>query len=168
MFQTPSERFSLSSEEFSKDIKDDDTSSTVSETTVKEQLELLEKINKLNKRLLKKEEALVRLDANLKKYDKDKTITEEVGKALQTLRTNMTKSSCEMQHNEIVLEETIEKLENRRLFLENLHRDLANEEREYEMLQALLFSKVQQQHDVNRTRHRSNLYQTKELLDTLV
>ncbi|XP_074039318.1 uncharacterized protein isoform X1 [Leptinotarsa decemlineata] len=161
------ERFSPSSEEFAKDIKDDDTSSTVSESTMKEQLDLYEKISKLNKRLLREEESLVRLDSNLKKYDKEKLDKDDVSKTLTKLRTEMTKSACEMQHNEIVLEETIEKLENRRLFLENLHRDLASEDQEYEMLQTLLFSKTQQYE--KEKKHKSHhIYRTKELLDTLV
>lgn len=168
LLQVSSERFSPSSEEFHKDIKDDDASSTTSEATIKEQLELFEKINKLNKRLLREEENLVRLDANLKKYDKHKVITDDVTKTLTKLRTDMTKSACEMQHNEIVLEETIEKLENQRLYLENLHKDLATEDKEYEMLQALLYSKVQQQQFEERNYRSPHIYQTKELLDTLV
>ncbi|CAH1985762.1 unnamed protein product [Acanthoscelides obtectus] len=163
------ERLSLSSEEFGKDLKDDDTSSTVSEATVREQLELYEKITKVNKRLLKEEEALVRLDVNIRKYEKNKEGTEEVSKALNKLRTDMTKSACEMQHNEIVLEEIVEKLESRRLYLDNLYRDIANEDKEYEMLQALLFSKAQQASEYESRRYRPpQLYQTKELLDTLV
>ncbi|KAJ8971597.1 hypothetical protein NQ314_000622, partial [Rhamnusium bicolor] len=169
--ETSFERFSPSSEEFSKDLKDDDTSSSVSEATIREQLELFDKITKLNKLLLKEEESLVRLDANLRKYDKNKSSTEEVSKALTKLRTEMTKSACEMQHNEIVLEETIEKLEDRRVYLENLHRDLANEDQEYEMLQALLFSSAQQKFEskaVDKKCKSHHIYQTKELLDTLV
>lgn len=80
----------------------------------------------------------------------------------------MTKSACEMQHNEIVLEETMEKLECRRLYLENLHKDLASEDKEYEMLQALLCSKLQGQHYEAKNYRSPNIYQTKELLDTLV
>lgn len=166
--QTTSERFSPSSEEFHKDLKDDDASSTTSETTIREQLELFEKINKLNKRILREEESLVRLDANLRKYDKHKSTTDEVTKSLTKLRTDMTKSACEMQHNEVVLEETIEKLESRRLYLENLHRDLASEDKEYEMLQTLLYSKVQQQQYEEKNYRSPHIYQTKELLDTLV
>lgn len=173
ILQTSSERFSPSSEEFHKSQKDEDSSSTVSESTIKEQLELFEKINKLNKRLLREEESLVRLGANLRQYDKNKPSedSEGVSKVLTKLRTDMTKSACEMQHNEIVLEETIEKLEHRRIYLENLHRDLANEDREYEMLHAMLYSKVQQQqqYEIDKMRYKSQyFYHTKELLDTLV
>lgn len=67
------ERFSLSSEEFSKDFNDDDTSSTVSEATIREQVDIFEMITKINKRLVKEEECLVRLHANFSKYDKSKT-----------------------------------------------------------------------------------------------
>ena len=161
------ERVSPSSEEFSKDIKDDDTSSTVSEATIREQIELFESIAKLNKRLLKEEECLVRLDANLRKYDKHKTSTDDLTKALTNLRTEMTKSACEMQHNEVVLEETMEMLLSRRHYLENLHRDLANEDQEHEMLQALMYSSRRQRH--NGESSCSPYYShTKELLDTLV
>ncbi|XP_050506122.1 ras association domain-containing protein 10-like isoform X2 [Diabrotica virgifera virgifera] len=167
--ETLSERFSPYSEESIKDTKDDDSSSTVSEATIKEQVGLFEKINKLNKRLLKEEENLVRLEANLKKYQKnEKNKEEDVSETLTKLRMDMIKSSCEMQHNEIVLEETLEKLETRRVFLENLHRELVNEDQEHEMLQALLFTKMQQFDLEKRKSKTQYVYQTKELLDTLV
>lgn len=168
LLQTSLERFSPSSEEFSKDLKDDDTSSTVSESTIREQVELFEMISRINKRLLKEEECLVRLQANLKKCDKVKTDTEVISKRLNNLRTEMAKSACEMQHNNIVLEETQETLSQRRMYLENLHKDLITEDKEYEMLQALLYS--HQQTPVANNRHH-NYHQpqyTKELLDTLV
>ncbi|XP_060530118.1 ras association domain-containing protein 10-like [Cylas formicarius] len=161
------ERFSPSSEEFIKDTNDDDSSSTVSESTIKEQTELLEKIIKLNKSLIREEENLSRLDGNLKKYERNKCRDtghddREVSKTLTKLRTDMTKSACEMQHNEIVLEETLEQLEKRRKRLETLHQDLANEDHEYDMLQALFYTCVQQKNAYG------NVYYTKELLDTLV
>ncbi|XP_019881082.1 ras association domain-containing protein 10 [Aethina tumida] len=160
-------RLSPTSEDFNKELKDDDTSSTVSEATVREQVELLEKIAKLNKRLLREEERLVRLDANLRKYDKNKpNENEEITKTLCKIRTDMTKSACEMQHNEIVLEETMDMLEKRRNFLDNLYSDLLHEDQEYEMLQALLYSSTPQKS--NKDCAPRNLYHTKELLDTLV
>lgn len=89
---------------------------------------------------------------------------EEVNKDLAKLRTEMAKSACEMQHNEVVLEETLEVLERRRKHLELLHEALSGEDQEYEMLQALLYSSRQQRSrpDYN------NFYRTKEMLDTLV
>lgn len=125
-------------------------------------------INKINKKLLKEEECLVRLHANIKKYDKTKSATEEATKALGNLRKEMAKGTCEMQHNEVVLEETKEMLDNRKLFLESLHKDLLNEDREFEMLQALLYS---QSLSGNRKEQKYSPYKahfTKELLDTLV
>lgn len=130
-------------------------------------MELLEKIAKLNKRLLREEERLVRLDANLRKYDKNKpNENEEITKTLCKIRTDMTKSACEMQHNEIVLEETMDMLEKRRNFLDSLYSDLLHEDQEYEMLQALLYSSTPQKS--NKDCAPRNLYHTKELLDTLV
>lgn len=126
-------------------------------------------INRLNKKLLKEEECLVRLHANIKKYDKTKIVTEETTKVIGNLRKEMAKGACEMQHNEVVLEETKEMLETRRKFLENLHKDLVNEDREFEMLQALLYSQ-----SLNNNRQEKEKYTpykghfTKELLDTLV
>lgn len=166
--QTSLERFSPSSEEFSKDLKDDDTSSTVSETTIREQVELFEMIARINKRLLKEEECLVRLQANLKKCDKMKTDTQEISKRLNSLRTEMAKSACEMQHNNIVLEETQETLNQRRMYLENLHKDLLTEDQEHEMLQALLYSHQQLQMTASRHHNYHQPHYTKELLDTLV
>lgn len=125
-------------------------------------------ISKINKRLLKEEECLVRLQANLKKCDKIKTDTEEISKKLSSLRTEMAKSACEMQHNNIVLEETQETLSQRRMYLENLHKDLLSEDKEYEMLQALLYSYQQTQISASRHHNYHQPHYTKELLDTLV
>ncbi|XP_066140961.1 ras association domain-containing protein 10-like [Euwallacea fornicatus] len=171
--EVTSDRFSPSSEEFNQNVKDDDTSSTISETTLREQIELIEKIIKLNKSLLKEEENITKLDGNLKKYDRNKLKelqhckeNEEVNKELSKLRTEMAKSACEMQHNEVVLEETLEVVERRRKHLEHLHQALSYEDEEYEMLQALLYSS-RHQRDKNEGGY-SNLYRTKEMLDTLV
>lgn len=125
-------------------------------------------ISKINKRLLKQEECLVRLQANLKKCDKMKVDTEEISKKLNSLRTEMAKSACEMQHNNIVLEETQETLNQRRMYLENLHKDLLTEDKEYEMLQALLYSHQQAQFAASRHHNYQQPHYTKELLDTLV
>lgn len=126
-------------------------------------------ISKINKKLLKEEEHLVRLHANIKKYEKQtKTNTDDIGKVLSNLRTEMAKSACEMQHNEIVLEETMEKITSRRSHLESLHKDLVNEDQECEMLQALLYStkvKSQKQYEYYGCYKPHN---TKEVLDTLV
>ncbi|XP_017767895.1 PREDICTED: ras association domain-containing protein 9-like [Nicrophorus vespilloides] len=161
------DRFSSpSSHEFSKDLRDDDTSSTISEATAKEQIDLYERIAKLNKRLLKEEEALARLYASMKKYNKTKSASEDVNKSLTHLRTRMAKSSCEMQHNEVVLEETKDAIESRRSYLDTLHRDLVNEDQEFDMLQTLLYSINLKAEPKNPVPHNSNY--TKELLDTLV
>lgn len=121
----------------------------------------------MNKRLLREEESLLRLDANLKKYEKHKSSTEDLTKVLTNLRTEMTKSACEMQHNEVVLEETKEMLVSRKHYLENLNRDLANEDKEYEMLQALMYTTRRQRHHTENSCSPYYL-NTKELLDTLV
>lgn len=148
-------------------MKDDDTSSTVSDGNIREQVELFEMISKLNKRLLKEEECLVRLHANLKKYDKPvSSKSDDMSKTLTDLRTEMAKSACEMQHNEVVLEETKEMLDHRRTYLENLHRDLMNEDQECEMLQALLYTSHQRKVKKNYIPYKPHY--TKELLDTLV
>lgn len=125
-------------------------------------------ISRINKRLLKEEECLVRLQANLKKCDKMKADKEDISKKLNSLRTEMAKSACEMQHNNIVLEETQETLNQRRLYLENLHKDLLTEDKEYEMLQALLYSHQQSQIATSRHNNYHQPHYTKELLDTLV
>lgn len=126
-------------------------------------------ISRINKRLLKEEECLVRLHANLKKCDKVKADTEEISKRLSSLRTEMAKSACEMQHNNIVLEETQDTLNQRRMHLDNLHKDLVTEDKEYEMLQALLYSHQQSQFATAGRHHNYHqTHYTKELLDTLV
>lgn len=147
--------------------KDDDEES-VNEITLKQQTELLEAISKINKKILKEEECLVRFYTNIKKSGKEnKSSTEEVTKLLTNLRAEMAKTACEMQHNEIVLEETIEKVLNRKEHLESLHKDLINEDQEYEMLQALLYSTT---HPSQNKQSYTNIktHYTKEVLDTLV
>lgn len=125
-------------------------------------------IHKMNKRLLKEEEGLVRLHANLKKYDKNKVISnnsssscfnnknynnnsDTMNRILTNLRAEMAKSACEMQHNEVVLEETREFINNRRSYLDTLHKDLMNEEHEHDMLQTLLYT--QQKNKEERYHH---------------
>ncbi|KAJ8986091.1 hypothetical protein NQ317_003386 [Molorchus minor] len=140
----------------SKDLKDDDTSSTVSEATIREQLELFEKITKLNKRLLKEEECLVRLDANLRKYDKNKTTTEEVGKTLTKLRTDMTKRLRNATQIDSIRGDDRERM---RIVSTRCCR------------RCCLVVPQQEYHQSRSTdrRYKSNhIYQTKELLDTLV
>lgn len=156
------ERFSPSSEDFAKDLKDDDTSSTISESTLREQVELFEMIARINRRLLKEEECLVRLDANLQKHQKTQTTAAELSKHLAQLRTEMAKSACEMQHNNVVLEEAAERMNQRRSHLEDLVRELLNEEHEHEMLQALVYTQRRPHVAGYPGQH------TKELLDTLV
>lgn len=168
------ERFSPSSEEFVQDDnKDDDYSSTISVSVLREHRELIKKINKVNKQLLKQEENLVRLEVNLKKYEKHKNASDDVAVSLMNLKTEMAKSACEMQHNEVVLEETNELINSRRHFLENLHKDIMKEDQEHEMLQTLLFSAKHQRHQTpsqNFIPHSYNYknHNTKEMLDTLV
>lgn len=161
------ERFSPCSDKLENSDKDDDEES-VNEITLKQQTELLEAISKINKKILKEEECLVRFYTNIKKSGKEnKSSTEEVTKLLTNLRAEMAKTACEMQHNEIVLEETIEKVLNRKEHLESLHKDLINEDQEYEMLQALLYSTT---HPSQNKQSYTNIktHYTKEVLDTLV
>lgn len=144
-----------SANDFAKDLKDDDTSSTVSEATVRAQLDLFDKLAKLNKRLLKQEETLVRLHANLMRHTaEDEKIakaaeeakkteenpTSDITKALTALRTEMAKGSCELQHNDVVLGETNEAIGSGRSRLDVLYRDLGNEDQEFDMLQTLLYT----------------------------
>lgn len=152
-------------------MKDDDNISNVSESTIKAHVKLLENILKINKSLLQEEEHISKLDSYIKKYDRNKSteqqqVNVEVNTELSQLTTEMTKSACEMQHNEIVLEEILEVLDTRRKHLALLHQELTSQDQEHEMLQALLYSNSQK-----RTRQEPflyNGYHTKEMLDTLV
>ncbi|ERL85665.1 ras association domain-containing protein 10 [Dendroctonus ponderosae] len=169
--EATSDRFSPSSEEFIDHLKDDDNISNVSESAIKAHVKLLESILKINKSLLQEEEHINKLDSYIKKYDRNKAteqqeINVEVNTELSQLTTQMTKSACEMQHNEIVLEEILEVLDTRRQHLALLHQELTSQDQEHEMLQALLYSNSQK-----RTRQEPflyNGYHTKEMLDTLV
>lgn len=125
-------------------------------------------ISKMNKKLLKEEEMLVRLHISLKKYERNKDDCEQIQKSLSDIRTEMTKSACEMQHNAVVLEETTEQLDARRMYLHNLQKEISLAEQEHEMLQALIYSKEMNLpvQTVNSYTH-YNPYYTKEL-NTLV
>lgn len=107
---------------------------------------------------------LVRLHISLKKYERNKEDFDKIQKSLNDLRTDMAKSSCEMQHNAVVLEETTEKLDSRRSYLHNLQKELGLADQEHEMLQALMYSKEVQS---VKTYIHPNPYYTKEL-NTLV
>lgn len=124
-------------------------------------------IARINRKILKEEECIARLHANIKKLEKEeKSSSEDLSKTLTSLRSKMAKSACEMQHNEVVLEETTEKLTSRKSYLEHLHKDLVDEEIEFEMLQALLYSSTPIRSRENY--YRQNTSYTKEALDTLV
>lgn len=171
-FQFPLKRFSPSFEECNNDAEDY-TNSTAGEYALQEQADLLEVILKVNKRLLREEECVIRLQAKLYKYEKAKINTEDVDKHLTKLQTEMAKSTCEMQHNSIVLEEIVEALGKRRVCLQNLHKDLLAEEQESEMLQALLYMQKQQTSpnltDINNyCSYHHHPHHAKELFDTLV
>lgn len=45
-----------------------------------------------------------------------------------------------MQHNSIVLEQTLEGLDNRRMHLDNSHKDMIMQEQDYEILQTLMYT----------------------------
>lgn len=97
-------------------------------------------MSKLNKRLLKEEEKLVRLHISIKKYERNKNDFDQMQKSLLELRTDMAKSACEMQHNAIVLDETTEMLDAKKLCLSELQKELSKVEQEHEMLSAIKIS----------------------------
>lgn len=97
-------------------------------------------MSKLNKRLLKEEEKLVRLHISIKKYERNKNDYEQISKSLTELRADMAKSACEMQHNAIVLEETAERLDSRKLYLNELQKEILRVEQEHDMLTTLKLS----------------------------
>lgn len=159
------ERLSSASPEAFVDTKDEETSSVNSEATLRERVQLVKKINKLNKQLLKQEEILVRLDANIKKYEKYKSIGTDLTNSLTIAKTEVAKSACEVQHNDVVLEETNEIIKNKKYFLDALFKDMLKEDQEHEMLETMIYSSKYQPQFSQNYHSNSN---TKELLDTLV
>lgn len=123
-------------------------------------------MSKLNKRLLKEEEKLVRLHISIKKYERNKNDYEQINKSLTELRADMAKSACEMQHNAIVLEETSERLDSRKLYLNELQKELLRVEQEHDMLATLKLSQdLKAKQTTNYVQHYPHY--TKEL-NTLV
>lgn len=162
-FQNPYDRLSP---EYS-DSKDEENSAN--EELLKDTADAFEMMSKLNKRLLKEEEKLVRLHISIKKYERNKNDYEQLQKSLTELRTDMAKSSCEMQHNAIVLDETSEMIESRKLCLSELQKELTKVEQEYDMLSTMKLTqdlKISKQPPANSYMHQYPHY-TKEL-NTLV
>lgn len=171
MLQNPYDRLSPESTE----SKEQEQSTNEDNFNIKEQVETWDMLNKINKKLLKEEEMLVRLHISLRKYERNKDDFDKIQKSLADLRTDMAKSACEMQHNAVVLEETTEKLDSRRSQMHNLQKELGLADQENEMLQTLMYSKevqavtpiVHSAKKYNNINHHSTPYYTKEL-NTLV
>lgn len=159
----------------STESKEQEQSTNEDNFNIKEQVETWDMLNKINKKLLKEEEMLVRLHISLRKYERNKDDFDKIQKSLADLRTDMAKSACEMQHNAVVLEETTEKLDSRRSQMHNLQKELGLADQENEMLQTLMYSKevqavtpiVHSAKKYNNINHHSTPYYTKEL-NTLV
>lgn len=161
MLQNPYDRLSPTY----SDGKDEEHSA--SEELTKDTADALDLLNKLNKRLLKEEEKLVRLHISIKKYERNKNDYDQMHQSLTELRTEMAKSSCEMQHNAIVLDETNEMLNSRKSYLNELQKELLRVDQEHDMLSSMKLSQdVKKTPPSNSYNHHYPHY-TKEL-NTLV
>lgn len=141
----------------------EDPEETANETLTREKLELFEMIFLVNKQLLRQEKCLHALNASIGKCE-----AIELAEKIEDVMCETAKSSCEMQHNEMVLEQSRETLRSRRVYLEHLHMDLINEEKEFEAMQVLfLTNNPQRDQDLNMY-YMCNSPSAKELSSTLV
>ena len=142
---------------------EDPEGGTPNEALTREKLKLFEMIFLVNKQLLRQEKCLHALNAGIGKCE-----AIELAEKIEDVRCETAKSSCEMQHNEMVLEQSRETLRSRRVYLEHLHMDLINEEKEFEAMQVLfLTNNPQRDQDLNMY-YMCNSPSAKELSSTLV
>lgn len=112
-------------------------------TRVQQQIDILEKLAIINKRLQREEELMVRLGAKLRRYLSEDHISyieneEEIVTMLGSIRKQMDASSKEIENTAIAMEKTSDELEKRKKILNDLYRELEEEELEKQALEVQL------------------------------
>lgn len=126
-------------------IKLDDNSENSADelSRLQQQIDLLEKLAIINKRLQREEELMVRLGAKLRRYLSEDHISvieneEQILTMLGSIREEMDNSSKEIESTAIEMEKTSDGLEKRKQFLNELYRELEQEELETQTLELQL------------------------------
>lgn len=110
---------------------------------VQQQIDILEKLAIINKRLQREEELMVRLGAKLRRYLSEDQISyieneEQIVEMLGSIRKQMDSSSKEIESTAIEMEKASDQLEKRKKLLDDLYRELEEEELEKQALEVQL------------------------------
>ncbi|XP_041968861.1 ras association domain-containing protein 10 [Aricia agestis] len=134
----------VNSERLMQPPNDTDSDASADELTkIREEIELLEKLAIVNKRLHREEELVVRLTAKVKRYmDEDRANscenTSEVAVLIDKIEEELTKTAKEMKDNAVEIEQADRELEFRRKMLEELTLQLEEEELQNTILERQL------------------------------
>ncbi|KAJ2941141.1 hypothetical protein O0L34_g10375 [Tuta absoluta] len=136
----------VNSERLKQTQSSNDTDSEASSdelSRIREEIELLEKLAIINKRLHREEELVVRLTAKVKRYmDENKANScenaSQVGMLIDKIEEELSISAKEMQHNNIELENAEREIEDRMKILDELTLQLEEEELQNTILERQL------------------------------
>ncbi|CAK1542524.1 unnamed protein product [Leptosia nina] len=134
----------VNSERLTQTHNDTDSEASADELTkIREEIELLEKLAIINKRLHREEELVVRLTAKVKRYtDEDKANScenvSQVTMLIDKIEEDLAKTALEMQENTAELERTDRELEYRSKLLDELTLQLEEEELQNTILERQL------------------------------
>ncbi|XP_077298569.1 uncharacterized protein LOC143919883 [Arctopsyche grandis] len=110
---------------------------------VQQQIDILEKLAIINKRLQREEELMVRLGAKMRRYLSEDQISyieneEQIVDMLGSIRKQMESSSKEIESTAIEMEKASDQLEKRKKLLDDLCKELEEEELEKQALEVQL------------------------------
>ncbi|XP_045504970.1 ras association domain-containing protein 10 [Colias croceus] len=134
----------VNSERLTQTHNDTDSDASSDELTkIREEIELLEKLAIINKRLHREEELVVRLTAKVKRYtDENKANScenvSQVAMLIDKIEEDLAKTAKEMQDNTIELEKADKELEYRMKLLDELTSQLEEEELQNTILERQL------------------------------
>ncbi|CAG4990502.1 unnamed protein product [Colias eurytheme] len=134
----------VNSERLTQTQNDTDSDASSDELTkIREEIELLEKLAIINKRLHREEELVVRLTAKVKRYtDENKANScenvSQVAMLIDKIEEDLAKTAKEMQDNTIELEKADKELEYRMKLLDELTSQLEEEELQNTILERQL------------------------------
>ncbi|XP_050682857.1 ras association domain-containing protein 10 [Leptidea sinapis] len=134
----------VNSERLTQTHTDTDSEGSTDELTkMREEIELLEKLAIINKRLHREEELVVRLTAKVKRYTDENNANScenvtQVGMLMDKIEEDLAKSAKEMQDNMTELERTDREIEYRMKLLDELTLQLEEEELQNTILERQL------------------------------
>lgn len=169
--QPSSENTSTPTGEDSKDEEitiDEDVETEIQD--LRDRIHLMEKIAKVNKKLEKEEENLVRLFINIERCKKNEAVIGDLQSNLQKLRQENEQNEKEYKENSIMLSELETVLSTRKCYLKQLLDDFDEEECGFDLTNEKLLAKEKEHLSAVKieSNYSSLPSRDKPVLDTLV